>query len=579
MARKRIKDKDEPVEQDVAKTTTEETPDEFDDPQYLIDYVKNCKKEAEEACSERRSRWRELWQLFQNKQDYTNKQTWQSKAFLPKIFMHCYRAASLVEKAILQTSTLFKVEIDRDKYEEAEYEEAQKKARKVEAKLKSHLENTNFAEAYGEGIGSTFLLGFGVKKRTWGEEKIIYENVDVFNIHISPHYKPFVDERPRYIIEEQEEDLADLLDKIKGNEKVYDMDAVEKIQSDAAAKAEIKEQEKQRRGLGEFAPQNKKVQKLLFWGDIVSKDGKRILKNRLLIVANESQLIRNHENPFKDGLPPYRFTVPLPYPHRGIAGISLVEGAVPLQYTLNNLLNLYMDNLNFTVNKMFEVDKSNLTEPEKAKRIYPGKMWLKNSGSPAVSEVNVTALGTEVVTALKVVDSELRQATAISEYVEALPSGRQQTLGEIEKKTSEAHGFFDVIARRLERNSISPLIKDSYNLLLQFSDTLKGLEGHYIFKVGGLTILLEEEKLKQSMDMILMAAMKNQMLGQLTDIPTLWKKYLTHFNLGEVYKEPTEQPGKTIVDAEAKAKQDIASLPDTEKIKLLQAMPAAPTAA
>lgn len=562
-----------------------DTPDEFSDPAYLVEYVKARKKEADGASRERRTKWTELWQLFQNKQDYTDKQSWQSKIFAPKIFMHTLRASALVEKAVLQTTTLFKVTVNEEVYKEGELEQAREKARKVEKKMKAHLEETNFAESYGESTSSTFLLGLGCIKRVWDEEtsSCHYENVDVMNLSIDPTFKPFAERRPGYMIEYKEEKLAVLLDKVAKNPDVYITAAVDKLEAGFAAKQEIKTRERTRRGLSQHSAKDKPVGKLEFWGDIISKDGKHILRDQLLVVANQNELIRHHDNPFDDKLPPYRLTVPIPYPHRGIAGVSLVEGAVPLQYTLNNLLNLYMDNLNFTVNKMYEVQKTGLVDQQKARRIYPGKIFLKSTDQRVVQEVNTTPIGMEIINAVKVIDSELRQATAITEYVEALPSKHKQTLGEIEKKTAEAHGFFDVIARRLERNSIGPLIKDTYNLLLQFSTTLKGLEGEYIFKVGGLSLLLQEEKLRAAMGEVLGVALKSEVLAGLTDIPVLWKKILTQRNLQDAYKEPEEQQeallgaagAKTPEAATQKAKQDFQKLPPEGKMRLLKTVGAA----
>ena len=554
-------------------------PDEFSDPKYLVDYVVGCKKEADKAALERRAKWTELWQLYQGKQNYSGKQEWQSKIFTPKIFMHTIRSSALVERAVLQTQTLFKVDVDEEEYEENELEKAREKARKVERKMKSHLEKTNFADSYGEGTTSAFLLGLGCIKRHWGDDepKCQYENIDVLNLSISPDYMPFTAPRPRYIIERKTQGLAELLAQVEKHKDIYKMDAVSKLETDYAVKQEIAVKERARRGLSDYSPKNKEVELLEFWGDIVSKDGKHVLYNQLLVVANRCELIRHHENPFSDELPPYRLTVPIVYPHRGIAGTSLVEGAVLLQYTLNNLLNLYMDNLNLTVNKMYEVQKTGLVDPQKARRIYPGKIFLKSTDQRIITEVNSTPVGGEVINAIKVIDSELRQATAITEYVEALPSKHKQTLGEIEKKTAESHGFFDVIARRLERNSIGPLIEDTYNLLLQFSDTLKGLEGKYLFKVGGLSLLLVEEKLRAAIGKVLEAALGNETLAQLTDIPVLWKKMLTQMNLQDAYKEPEEEPrpGMTPEDAIAKAKQDVGSLPPEEQVRLLHTMQAA----
>ena len=547
----------------------DKTPDEFSDPQYLVNYVVNAKKEDEKASKERRTKWEELWLLYQNKQDYTAKKSWQSKIFSPKIFMHTIRAAALVERAAFQTSTLFKVEPDKEYYEEEQLEEMTEKATKVEKKLKNHLEKTNFAECLGENSISGFLLGMGAVKRRWDDDepKATYDNIDVLNLFISPDYKPFTQPRPKHIIERSVVDMADLLDDYRKNPDVWIADAVEKLEASYATKQEIKTKERTRKGLSDYSPQDKQIEKLEFWGDIISKDGKHILRNQVLIVANGSELIRHHENPFNDGLPPYRLSIPIVYPHRGIAGTSLVEGAVPLQYTLNNILNLYMDNLNFTVNKMFEMNKGALVDAQKARRIYPGKVFLtQTSDRQAVREITTTAIGQEVINAIKVVDGELRQATAISEYVEALPSKHKQTLGEIEKKTAESHGFFDVIARRLERNLIAKLIEDTFNLMRQFSSVLKDLEGKYLFKVGGLTLILQQEKLKQQIAEILGAALKSEVLASMTDIPLLYRKWLAQASLQDVFKEPEEEQ----IPPEEKARQDVQGLPPEGQIALLR---------
>lgn len=575
---KRKKKTQKKVEKAPETTKGSKTPDEFRDPQYLVDYVVEAKKVDKKASTERRTKWEELWLLYQNKQDYTGKKSWQSKIFSPKVFMHTIRAAALVERAALQTSTLFKVCVDEEKYKEDEHEAMKEKATEVEKKLKNHLEKTNFAECLGENSISAFLLGMGAVKRRWDdhEPKCTYDNVDVMNLFISPDYKPFIQPQPKHIIEYGVMDLADLLDvveKDKAKKEPYNwiVDAVDTLEASYAQKQEIRTKERTRKGLSDYSPQDTQVEKLEFWGDIISKDGKEILRNQYLVVANESELIRHHENPFDDGLPPYRLSIPIVYPHRGIAGTSLVEGAVPLQYTLNNILNLYMDNLNFTVNKMFEMNKGGLVDPQKARRIYPGKVFLtQTSDKQVVREISTTAIGQEVVNAIRVVDSELRQATAITEYVEALPSKHKQTLGEIEKKTAESHGFFDVIARRLERNLIAKLVEDSYNLIIQFSDILKDLKGEYLFKVGGLTLLLQQEKLKSAIAEVMGAALKNNVLGGMTDIPLLYRKWLAQASLQDVYKEPEEggpeEAGQ--LAPEEKARQDIQNLTPQEQIAL-----------
>ena len=50
-------------------------------------YILNCYQEADDATDHRRDAWRELWNLYQNKQDNSAKMSWQSKTFIPRIYM------------------------------------------------------------------------------------------------------------------------------------------------------------------------------------------------------------------------------------------------------------------------------------------------------------------------------------------------------------------------------------------------------------------------------------------------------------------------------------------------------------
>ena len=43
---------------------------------YLKDYILERKMEAKDASKLRRDAWRELWNLYQNKQDFSKKQKW-----------------------------------------------------------------------------------------------------------------------------------------------------------------------------------------------------------------------------------------------------------------------------------------------------------------------------------------------------------------------------------------------------------------------------------------------------------------------------------------------------------------------
>lgn len=574
---RKFKDRLKAKDDEQVKVEDSEGDGSLDDPKYLIEYIKNCKKEAERASKQRRGVQRELWLLYQNKEDWSKKKDWQSKVFIPKIFMAIERSSALVKRAILQTSTLFTMEL-RDEVtaplnaqirelrskltDESENKGIQESIDKTQKKLdllkeqltedekrfKKELKQSNFVSAYGEMIKGALLLGLGDLKRLWtaNKKKLRYENIDILNLYISPDYMPFEDANPDYLIEYKEMSLAKLRKMAEAANKdggnIFDMDEIEKITAESQ-KVLDKEQRRQRRGLSQYSTVSKKVGILEFWGNVESKDGKTMKENQLMMLVNEKHLIRKQDNPFEDGKYPHDLTIPIVYPHRGIAGVSLVESGVRLQYTLNNVLNMVVDNLNFIVNKVFTYQPTALKRPQEAFSVYPGKMIPTNVPGQPINELKMTPLGQAIFKLFEILGNEIQEAHAVTEFLTGMPGKRAKTLGEVEIKTAESQGLFDVIARELEINSIKPTLKSSYGLLVQFSD----FKGEYEFNVGGLSLMLLKKENIQTLIQAMMVAMKSPDLKPVTDIQELWKRLLSIWNLSDVYREPEDVPEQALL--------------------------------
>jgi len=607
----------------------------FDDPEYLKKWILACKKEADDATADLRTKWQTLWLLYQNEQDYSKKQQWQSQTCIPKLAMAIERASLLVEKAVLQPSKLFHLELDdefvlplKDKIRQAtkalrdaqkaaavvtkqaekvqqaveqnpaaaedpaalqllethiqaitRSEDAVRAAREVleaareelhdyeeqakadDERFKAHLKKTNFISAYGEMVKPALLLGIGIIKRVWkgAKERLSFETKAAENIFIAPDYMPFEDEPPRYIIEYKEMGLDTLLDLARtangqtskegeeSTEGPFIMSEVEKINEDYTTGDTEKSDRLKRLGLSDFTDARKRVAVLEYWGQLTSEDGREIRRDRLMMLANEKYLIRNQENPYEDKRPPYDLTIPLVYPGRGATGISMIEHETKLQWTLNNLLNLFVDALAFTVFPMFEYDPQKLQEPEVMTRIFPGKRIQTKPGTqgPVVSQVKTQGIGADAFKVFDILARELQEGTAITEFLTAMPGKQQKTLGEIEIKTTESHGYFDVVARKLEINSVRPTLRSSYAMLQQFTTrTFENLD-HYQFNVGGLSLLLLQ---KQQMEYLMQAialATKNPQIAAMTNMKDLWERLLGIWNLDEAHREdePEEVPG------------------------------------
>jgi hypothetical protein len=539
--------------------------------EYYVEYVLDRQKESDDAAKPLREQWKELWQLYQNKQDWSNKASWQSKCFIPKIFMIVEAISAEIKKAVIHPKKLFKFELDDRQEQEAisqlneqiiELEgpdpgaanmmgELKTQIQKIEDRIeirrkrmvqrekafKQELLNSNLANVYALMIKVALLLGIGVPKVLWDSRKkrAKFENVDVFNVSIDPSYMPFQEDRPGYLIERQVLDLARLRKLARAKGSKYKKTEVKKIEDDAK-KLEKQSEEQTRRGQGQHNRAKRTVELLQYWGDVIDKDDEKIEENMLLVVANGKYLIRKQKNPFKHELPPYIPTMPIPYPHRGQAGISLVQPMAKLQYAYNNIINMWLDNLNFTVNKAFTYDPNKLQDPKAMTAIYPGKKIPVN-GENAVNEIQVTPLKRDSFMVLSQIDREIQEGTRVTESVSGMGSKKKKTLGEIELNTAQSKGLFEVIGRDIEQNSLKQVLEMAYDLYSQFQRWEKR-EGNYNFIVGGLSLIITQQQLTERVGQALTMSLQSPQLAQITDIKDLWLRFLSVFNLQDAYEEP-----------------------------------------
>ena len=545
----------------------------------IVLYIVSKDSEAEQAARPRLRAMQELWQVYQGQQDYTGKEDWQSQVFVPKVYMTIERASALVEKALFNVPKLFKMEIPsgiRAKASDEEIKALEKKMEKDEKEFKGALEKSNFTNIYSEGSKCGFLLGVMATKRLW-ENGLFFENTDVMQLRIDPNTKPF--QVPSYFIERKEMGLATLRKIAKKTNKaagkqIYRMKEIDKLASQQASQ-EDRLRARRSKGLGDWTPTQKMVELWEFWGDVVVEhdDNKdTILENQLIVIAEKNRVIRWQDNPFEDQMPPWRLTTPIVYPHRGIAGISMVEPVIRLQYTMNNLFNLAVDNMNFTVNKVFETNPNILFDPHAANRIFPGKNLKSRQVGFGIQEVKTTPLTPETFRAIEMMERQMETGTAITEFLEGSSPRKRQTKGEVEIKTAEAHTMIDVIARRMEENSIKPLLQDCWNLMKQFD----GKTGDYEFKVGGLSLLLKQKEQKESVMQVLAISGQAPQLLQMTNIPELWQKLLSLLSLSEVFVEPKQQLGmktpeknETIQRAEQDARKAVDKMSPKQLAKIV----------
>ena len=516
-----------------------------------VQYVLDCIREAEDATRDQREAWAELWDLYQNKQDYSNKKRWQSKVFIPKIFMTVEQAAAMVKRAVMSVNRLFTMTPKDPNNQVAVQFQSQ-----VERSFAEQLSKSNFPDAYGEMIKSGFLLGLGVPKVLWdgNGKRLVFGNVKADHCYIDPYFQPGVHPYPKFIVEHKMMDLADFREEAKAinqeaGKPIYDMAEINKIEG-GFTDNDTQEEDRTHLGISDFSSQSPKVCLHEFWGTVVSEDGMTKKPNQLIVVANKQYKVRKQDNPFDHKRPPYLPTYPIPYPHRGVGGVSLVAPVATLQYAYNNLFNMVMDNLNFTVNKSFEINTAAVLNASTLTDIYPGKLIHKNGPNAAVTPMETTQIGQDSFLTMQLIESEIQRGTAVTEFVMGL-SGVSKTATEAQLKTSQAQGIFDVIARNIEIHSLKPLLEMALDVLIQYGVIPMQVKGLYDITVGGLTLLLQRQEQIQQIQGVLGMALQMPSLGQMTNIPMLFKKLLNLYNLGDVYQENVNIQAPTMEQQQA----------------------------
>ena len=193
-----------------------------------------------------------------------------------------------------------------------------------------------------------------------------------------------------------------------------------------------------------------------------------------------------------------------------------------------------MDVLTFTGFPMFEYDAQKLSEPEMMTRIFPGKRIITKPGTigPVVNQVKTQGIGADAFRVFEILGRELQEASAVTEFLTAMPGKQSKTLGEVEIKTAESHGYFDVIARKIEAHSVRPLLRDSYAMLEQFTETFTNLE-RYQFTVNGVSLLLLQKKETENLMQAIVIAGKNPRIADDRKLRRLFNRLLSVWNLEE----------------------------------------------
>lgn len=458
----------------------EEKADEIPDG-HLINYLEECVRESFDASKDRREKDKILWDAHETEMAEMNeKEDWQSKIVLNKPFSTVIQAKSLVRRGLMDRPEYFEMSaFDKENPTFRMKADFWDKALRYWAATKDSFVPHVLADAseMGFSVGQSMAI-----KILWQPD----EN-EVYRLRLVPFGPeksyPDPDRTPRmpwsglYNIHEEWIDFHVLRQgELLGNYKNIDQVKIGKTQRDGAGYS-IEDREEEKRRKGQTMVRNKFRKATLtreFWGTILDENGEIVAHSASFTVSNGVVIRRKMKPTFRRLRWPWVDFSPIPH-ILTFHGYGLYEGVLALWKFQNALLNLYIDNENWRINNMYEIDPSKLQDPTDDE-VFPGKRWIRKIGAsagPAITPLLKAASNIADVDFLWGVITNLwENGSFVTELMKGEQGERKDiTATEIQLKLQQSVGVFDSIGKDVERGG-TDLLWAMKEVLTTFWDDL-----------------------------------------------------------------------------------------------------------
>jgi hypothetical protein len=333
------------------------------------------KNESEKANGDVRAAWDETWEAYNNKQlDVPEKEGWQSDVVLPKPFATVQQAKAVIRRSMLQGSDFYKL-TKRRKYQNDK--DVTRNIELIKILMDGfHDENHgDFPTAFVDAAEMSFVTGQSMEMiPVWENGKFRWDLIPPWQIYRDPNAKPHKPQSGNYWVHEEKVDWWVL--KALEKKGIFENINAIKEKSDTSGSAGTDEERRRR---GQIYEKNEFIsthEVLDYYGIVLDKKGELLLPNGRYTVSGEQIIRPIGVVPFKHIRWPGISFSPIPHVLR-FEGRGIIEAVLDIWKVLNNMINLHLDNLNWDINNLFELDPSLLSDPED-EEIYPGKTFITN---------------------------------------------------------------------------------------------------------------------------------------------------------------------------------------------------------
>lgn len=261
------------------------------------------------------------------------------------------------------------------------------------------------------------------------------------------------------------------------------------------------------------------------------------------------EVIRLTINPFLPARIPY-FLFPYEEDPYSIYGTGIPELMEDLQYLMNGMTRLAVENAMLAGNVMLDVDKQALAN-EADMKIYPGKIWERQMGATgnAINAIEIPFVAHQNMQMFSQFRQMADEATGIQSILHGQTgvSGTGRTASGLSMLMDSASMSIKNVIRNIDDHLLKPLASSYFQWNMQFNtEEHPEIKGDLEIKALGAFNLISKERKAQSLQTFLQLS-TNPALAPLIRLPTIVKELAVQMDMDP--KEVLNSPEEAIVYA------------------------------
>lgn len=454
----------------------------------------NYKEEADYARRNRYMLNRQNFECFHLRQDYSHKMRGQSKEFLPKQSMAVEQLAAFLQQGLMDFGDWFRIQPE----DGVDAVQLKIKPDEIQKILVKQLEKNKFPNFFNDELklgllGSLMIVKVGVKEVNKPEfesrgvglfglkKQLIRKDKKYYQLDLQlirqEDYFPDPTGGKLYEVQRIEMDWHELNDMAKANPQLFNMDAVNSIQSGE----DDMEKTKKARETGQNVTYSQFRRRIVLyecWGTFLNRGTGEILhRNSVAAIDQNSNLIMPpRKNPFWHNSSPYVASpiirVPLSVWHK-----ALMDAPTKLNFARNELFNLTLDAAMMEVHGIKQLHANWLENPGQVQNgIPPGETLLVNAqcppGAKVLERVDTSAVTAQAINVGTIIDREFYEGALSNDTRVGASAQHQVKATEIVASNQALTGIMNGIVKVIEEEAVAPLLDKAWMTIAQHADRL-----------------------------------------------------------------------------------------------------------